>query len=114
MCGCDVFPRLPHCHTSVERWVCLVLPPLFQVDDAVVMIDKATGASRGFGFVTFAEGSSVSACVRADQHIIDGQDVRTSRKGREIHTSVSSLCVFASFSICVWARLRCIRRLTLC
>ncbi|PHJ23031.1 rna recognition motif-containing protein [Cystoisospora suis] len=45
------------------------------VDDAVVMIDKATGASRGFGFVTFAEGSAVSACVRADQHIIDGQDV---------------------------------------
>ncbi|PFH34003.1 RNA recognition motif-containing protein [Besnoitia besnoiti] len=52
---------------------------LEQVQDVVVMTDKVTGNSRGFGFVTFAEAAAVTDCVGAEKHIIDGQEADVRR-----------------------------------
>ncbi|CAI7830416.1 unnamed protein product [Closterium sp. NIES-53] len=41
--------------------------------DAVVVKDQATGRSRGFGFVTFLEPSSVAKAVTAPPHSIFGR-----------------------------------------
>jgi len=45
-----------------------------EIKDAIVMRDRLTGASRGFGFVTFAEPSSV-AKVLAQELKLDGRVV---------------------------------------
>lgn len=45
------------------------------IEDSVVMVDKVTGNSRGFGFVIFADAAAVADCVGAEKHVIDGQEV---------------------------------------
>jgi RNA-binding protein Musashi len=42
---------------------------------AVIMMDKSTGHSRGFGFVAFAEPSILDVVVR-ERHAIDGRKVK--------------------------------------
>lgn len=49
------------------------------VDDVVIMMDRITGASRGFGFVTFTEASAVNECMQAKPHVIDGHEVDVRR-----------------------------------
>eukprot|EP00913_Durusdinium_trenchii_P032414 g30349.t2 len=52
------------------------LPPskYGSIEDAVVMIDPGTQRSRGFGFVTFTDSSSVEACMeKYDSNEIDGK-----------------------------------------
>ncbi|GJQ13493.1 hypothetical protein GpartN1_g5284.t1 [Galdieria partita] len=43
-----------------------------EVVDARVVVERETGRSRGFGFVSYAEGSSVEECIAA----LDGQDMQ--------------------------------------
>lgn len=56
------------------------------VADCIIMYDKDSGQSRGFGFVTFQDNSSVEPAVNA-QHTIDGRltsckrAIRDTRKG---------------------------------
>lgn len=48
-----------------------------EVTDAKVILDRNTGRSRGFGFVTFAEAESAEAAKNAmDNQDIDGRTVR--------------------------------------
>jgi len=49
--------------------------------DAVVLMDKFSGRSRGFGFVTYENGSQASAAVQA----LNGQDFQ----GRKLVVSVA-------------------------
>lgn len=42
-------------------------------DFSKVVIDRETGRSRGFGFISYAESSSVDECISA----LDGQVSRT-------------------------------------
>jgi len=42
--------------------------------DGIVMMDKATGRSRGFGFVSFPTAEAVNAVLRTEQ-VIDGKTV---------------------------------------
>lgn len=42
------------------------------VKDAVIMNDRMTNRSRGFGFVTFEEAQSVSSVLAAQYHEVDG------------------------------------------
>ncbi|XP_078488165.1 ciMsi protein isoform X1 [Ciona intestinalis] len=44
-----------------------------EVSDCVLMKDKETGFSRGFGFVTFTNPSSVTAVVKARPHNLDNK-----------------------------------------
>ncbi|CEP62399.1 Hrp1p LALA0_S05e04786g [Lachancea lanzarotensis] len=48
------------------------------VTDLKIMRDNATGRSRGFGFLTFAEASSVDEVVKT-QHILDGKVIDPKR-----------------------------------
>ena len=44
------------------------------IEDSVVMREKATGKARGFGFVTFSSERSVESVIRGyDNHSIRGQ-----------------------------------------
>lgn len=45
-----------------------------EIIDCVVMQDRATGKSRGFGFVTYRD-STVTHIVLSQVHIIDGKEV---------------------------------------
>jgi len=47
--------------------------------DAVVMTDKATGNSRGFGFVTYSHSGMVDDAMRNRPHTIDGRTVQPKR-----------------------------------
>ncbi|CAK9060676.1 unnamed protein product [Durusdinium trenchii] len=50
------------------------------IEDAVVMIDPGTQRSRGFGFVTFTDSSSVEACMeKYDSNEIDGKWIEVKR-----------------------------------
>lgn len=46
------------------------------VDDAVVINDRETGRSRGFGFVTFADGSAADEAMREmNGSELDGRNI---------------------------------------
>lgn len=48
-----------------------------QVDEAKVILDRDSGRSRGFGFVTFADAQDASSAIRAmDGQDLDGRTVR--------------------------------------
>lgn len=47
--------------------------------DAVVMTDKITGSSRGFGFVTYSHSSMVDEAMTNRPHNIDGRTVQPKR-----------------------------------
>jgi hypothetical protein len=49
-----------------------------EVKDAVVMMDRATSRSRGFGFVRFATSEGVEAAL-ATPHLLDGQWIDVKR-----------------------------------
>lgn len=49
-----------------------------EIIDSVIMKDRVTGQSRGFGFVTFADPSVVDKVIQ-DNHIIDGRTVDIKR-----------------------------------
>lgn len=56
------------------------------VEDVVVMMDKATNRSRGFGFVTFKSPATVSAAVGAAHHV-DGRDITCKKAVRDAQKS---------------------------
>ncbi len=50
---------------------------LGEVTDSKVIMDRDTGRSRGFGFVSFAESSSCQQAIETmDGAVIDGRSVR--------------------------------------
>ena len=50
-----------------------------EITDARVITDRETGRSRGFGFVTFAEESSVAAAISGyDGKELHGRTIRVS------------------------------------
>lgn len=51
--------------------------------DSIVMMDSATGRSRGFGFVNFAD-ETVFQAVLGMQHVIDGANVRVDAKSNQL------------------------------
>lgn len=53
-----------------------------EVADAVVMIDRGTGQSRGFGFVTMQNRKDASAAVEA----LDGSELNGRRIGVNVAT----------------------------
>eukprot|EP00929_Paragymnodinium_shiwhaense_P009060 TRINITY_DN113102_c0_g1_i1.p1 TRINITY_DN113102_c0_g1~~TRINITY_DN113102_c0_g1_i1.p1 ORF type:complete len:586 (-),score=134.34 TRINITY_DN113102_c0_g1_i1:185-1942(-) len=46
-----------------------------------VRMDKKTGRSKGFGFVTFANRYAIDACFEAEEHTIDGRRVDVKQYG---------------------------------
>nr|XP_009859402.1 heterogeneous nuclear ribonucleoproteins A2/B1 isoform X1 [Ciona intestinalis] len=46
-----------------------------EVTDCVLMKDKETGVSRGFGFITFANPSSVNEVLKARPHTLDNKGI---------------------------------------
>lgn len=46
-----------------------------KLTDAVVIMDRQTGRSRGFGFVTFQDPACVDEVLYEGQHTIDGRVV---------------------------------------
>mmetsp|Transcript_45101 Transcript_45101/g.101354 ORF Transcript_45101/g.101354 Transcript_45101/m.101354 type:complete len:130 (+) Transcript_45101:40-429(+) len=50
------------------------------ITDAVVMMDKATGKPRGFGFVVFDSAAAVDAVIREySAHMLDGKWVEVKK-----------------------------------
>lgn len=47
-----------------------------EVTDCIVMTNPQTGKSRGFGFVTFRDQSTVDVILTIPKHTIDGRTVR--------------------------------------
>lgn len=50
-----------------------------QITDGIVMTDRETGRSRGFGFITFESEASADKVVSQAVHIISGKQVETKK-----------------------------------
>jgi len=51
--------------------------PYGQIEDAIVMVDKFTGRSRGFGFVTFVDDSDADkALVEMNNKNVEGRELK--------------------------------------
>lgn len=50
--------------------------------DCIVMMDKTTGRSRGFGFVTFRDAAAMSVALGTSQ-VVDGREVPCKKATRE-------------------------------
>jgi RNA-binding protein Musashi len=46
-----------------------------EIVDWVVMMDRETGASRGFGFITYKEAAGAEGALRAGPFKMDGKNV---------------------------------------
>lgn len=53
-----------------------------EIAECVVMLDKGSGQSRGFGFVTFTTGAAMEAALRAN-HSVDGKTITCKRAVRD-------------------------------
>ncbi len=42
-----------------------------EVVDSVVMTDRMTGETRGFGFITFQNFTDVQSCLKQPSHLVD-------------------------------------------
>ena len=55
-----------------------------EITEAKVILDRETGRSRGFGFVTFADGEAAQTALEMDGQDLEGRKIRVeSAKGRE-------------------------------
>ena len=50
-----------------------------EVSDPIIMRDKDTHTSRGFGFVTFKDSPVLDEVLQMTPHIIDGKQVECKR-----------------------------------
>lgn len=46
-----------------------------EITDCIVMKNPQTGKSRGFGFVTFKDPSTVEVILSSKNHVVDGRTV---------------------------------------
>ena len=51
------------------------LPSTTQIEDVHVVRDRATGASKGFGFVKFFDMGVQQRVIDMHEHVIDGRQV---------------------------------------
>lgn len=53
--------------------------PIGEIEDAVLIKDRDTGRSRGFGFITFANSEDASRAIQElDNSELDGRNIKVS------------------------------------
>mmetsp|Transcript_26697 Transcript_26697/g.52409 ORF Transcript_26697/g.52409 Transcript_26697/m.52409 type:complete len:120 (+) Transcript_26697:149-508(+) len=57
---------------TTEKTLTVYFSQYGALEDCVVVIDKRTGQSRGFGFIVFQSEQSVDQVMNQPQHKIDG------------------------------------------
>ncbi|XP_077215439.1 uncharacterized protein LOC143849987 [Tasmannia lanceolata] len=60
---------------TTSETLCAALQIYGEIEEGAVVIDKTTGKSRGFGFVTFQHLESIQRALREPIKLIDGQKV---------------------------------------
>lgn len=66
-----------------------------EVVDCVIMKDKTTNQSRGFGFVKFKDPNCVRTVLETKPHNLDGRTVSISTQNTKIylHSLTSRICL---------------------
>uniref|UniRef100_A0A0G4HRI2 RRM domain-containing protein n=1 Tax=Chromera velia CCMP2878 TaxID=1169474 RepID=A0A0G4HRI2_9ALVE len=66
--------------TTTEKRLTLYFSAFGALEDTVIVTDKMTGNSRGFGFVIFGDEKSADACLQhKTPHVIDGAQLEVRR-----------------------------------
>lgn len=53
------------------------------VDEAIVVMDRETGRSRGFGFVTMASDSALQEVLKVNSHELGGRNLKVNRAQKQ-------------------------------
>lgn len=90
------YVKLPYCLLSVfSETLRNYFSQYGEVVDCVIMKDKTTNQSRGFGFVKFKDPNCVRTVLETKPHNLDGRNVSIQIKGPDSSINWSNLPTFS-------------------
>ncbi|EER16950.1 conserved hypothetical protein [Perkinsus marinus ATCC 50983] len=63
-----------------------------EIEDSIVMMDRVTGRSRGFGFITFLHPQDMETCLANSPHVLMEKviDVKRAADGKKPYSSAGN------------------------
>ncbi|XP_011078841.1 UBP1-associated protein 2A-like isoform X2 [Sesamum indicum] len=69
----DLHAGISKCNELLDQFITIAFQEHGEIEEGAVIYDKATGKSRGYGFVTYKDMESAQRALKAPSKMIDGR-----------------------------------------